>query len=84
MILPLYNLSKKWYNIYVKIKKGKVRLDRMEKEIINALQEHVRVVDGNGVQKVEFYTEYGVKMVLDRKVLTEEQWNAFKTMFRNF
>lgn len=56
----------------------------MEKEIINALQEHVRVVDGNGVQKVEFYTEYGVKMVLDRKVLTEEQWNAFKNMFRNF
>lgn len=54
------------------------------KGMVGALQEHVRVVDGNGVQRVEFYDNYGVKMVLNKSDLTEDQWQAFKNNFRTF
>lgn len=52
--------------------------------IVKALKSHVRVVDGNGVQKVEFYDEFGVKLVINKSELSDGEWNAFKENFQNF
>lgn len=52
--------------------------------MIESLKNHVRVIDNDRVQKVEFYDEYGVKLVLNKSDLSDSAWNEFKNTFRTF
>ena len=48
--------------------------------IVDALDKQVRV--NTSLKKVEFYTEYGVKLVL--KDLDEPTYEAFKSKYQNY